>query len=241
VAAGQGAAGSAESACSCQRRAARRSDLVSLRSKPVLGAGSWSGPTRGAGSRFATESRPSPGLRRDEALRGGHHPDIGRHELDSHLPVVHTAAGYPGTPPGNAGLRLAPAVGRAARRVGSVGVAGRSGETKGWMSMAEDETPGDPAPLAADRPVVDGTTATSAELRAEVAALNDERRAHVAQLRSDVGDSLAALTSRLDLSARWREQRVRALDAVRARLDARTVALMAAAALGLVVLGRRRR
>jgi hypothetical protein len=109
------------------------------------------------------------------------------------------------------------------------------------MSMAEDKTPGDPAPLAADRPVVDGTTATSAELRAEVAALNDERRAHVAQLRSDVGDSLAALTSRLDLSARWHEQRVRALDAVRARLDARTVALMAAAALGLVVLRRRRR
>jgi hypothetical protein len=61
-------------------------------------------------------------------------------------------------------------------------------------------------PVAADRPVVDGTTASPAELRAEAEAeaeaLQDPNREHIAQLRADVAATTDELSARLDVSSR---------------------------------------
>ena len=66
-----------------------------------------------------------------------------------------------------------------------------------------DETDADDAPpLAADRPYVDGASASPEELRAEVRRLSNEERQHVDDLREEVGDSVAALASRFDVKAR---------------------------------------
>lgn len=66
-----------------------------------------------------------------------------------------------------------------------------------------DETDSDDAPpLAADRPYVDGASASPEELRAEVRRLSNEERQHVDDLREEVGDSVAALASRFDVKAR---------------------------------------
>jgi transposase-like protein len=78
-----------------------------------------------------------------------------------------------------------------------------------------DETdPDDAPPLAADRPYVDGATATPEELRAEVRRLSDEDRQHVDDLREEVGESVAALASRLDVKARVAEKRADAVSTV---------------------------
>ena len=66
-----------------------------------------------------------------------------------------------------------------------------------------DEPGADAAPpLAADRPYVDGAAASPEELRAEVERLSQEERAHVDDLREELGDSVAELASRLDVKAR---------------------------------------
>jgi ElaB/YqjD/DUF883 family membrane-anchored ribosome-binding protein len=62
--------------------------------------------------------------------------------------------------------------------------------------------PDDVPPLAADRPYVDGTTASPEELRAEVERLSHEERQHVDDLREEVGDSVAELAARFDVKAR---------------------------------------
>jgi len=80
----------------------------------------------------------------------------------------------------------------------------------------------DPAaapPLAADRPYVDGTTASPEELRAEVERLSNEDRQHVDDLREEVGDSLAELASRFDVKARVAERKDVAVASMHQRAD----------------------
>lgn len=99
------------------------------------------------------------------------------------------------------------------------------------MSVGPDETGRDAPPLAADRPFVDGRAASPAELRAEMARLADEDRQHVDDLREEVGDSVAALASRLDVKARVAEKRDDAVAAVSQQVDrARSVAVERAGA-----------
>ena len=91
--------------------------------------------------------------------------------------------------------------------------------------------PDDAPPLAADRPYVDGTAASPDELRAEVRRLSDEDRQHVEDLREEVGDSVAALASRLDVKARVAEKRDGAVATVQQRVGrARTAAAEGAVA-----------
>jgi hypothetical protein len=89
----------------------------------------------------------------------------------------------------------------------------------------DEVDPDDAPPLAADRPYVDGTAASPDELRAEVRRLSDEDRQHVEDLREEVGDSVAALASRLDVKARVAEKRDGAVATVQQRVGrARTAA-----------------
>ena len=91
--------------------------------------------------------------------------------------------------------------------------------------------PDDAPPLAADRPYVDGTAASPEELRAEVRRLSNEDRQHVEDLREEVGDSVAALASRLDVKARVAEKRDGAVATVQQQVGrARTAAAEGAVA-----------
>jgi ElaB/YqjD/DUF883 family membrane-anchored ribosome-binding protein len=74
-------------------------------------------------------------------------------------------------------------------------------------------------PLAADRPFVDGTSASPEELRAEVERLSNEERQHVDDLREEVGDSIAELASRLDVKSRVAERKDDAVAAAHQRVD----------------------
>ena len=86
-------------------------------------------------------------------------------------------------------------------------------------------------PLAADRPFVDGTTASPEELRAEVERLSNEDRQHVDDLREEVGDSIAELASRFDVKSRVAERKDDAVAAAHERVDrARTAAADSAVA-----------
>jgi hypothetical protein len=69
------------------------------------------------------------------------------------------------------------------------------------------EPGGEVAPLAPDRPYVDGATASPEELRAEVEKLRDEDRQHVDELREEVGDSVAELAARFDVKSRVTEKK----------------------------------
>lgn len=91
--------------------------------------------------------------------------------------------------------------------------------------------PDDVPPLAADRPYVDGAAATPDELRAEIRRLSNEERQHVDDLREEVGDSVAALASRLDVKARAVERRDDAVATVQQQVGrARTAAVEGAVA-----------
>ncbi|MDT7580591.1 MAG: hypothetical protein QOK35_1855 [Pseudonocardiales bacterium] len=90
----------------------------------------------------------------------------------------------------------------------------------------EGADPDDAPPLAADRPFVDGAAASPEELRAEVRRLSNEERQHVDDLREEVGDSVAALASRLDVRARAVERRDDAVASVQQQVGrARTAAV----------------
>jgi hypothetical protein len=96
-------------------------------------------------------------------------------------------------------------------------------------------------PVAPDRPVVDGASMSVDELEAEIAAeveeLGDERHQEVDQLRTEVADTAAELSTRFDVAARARA----AKDETLARVGWWGPAALAAAAVLVVLLARRRR
>jgi len=89
---------------------------------------------------------------------------------------------------------------------------------QGTGGTGSDEVNG-VAPLAADRPYVDGTAVSAEELRAEVERLSNEEQQHVDDLREEVGDSLAELASRFDVKARVAERKETAVAAVHEHVD----------------------
>lgn len=98
----------------------------------------------------------------------------------------------------------------------------------------EDSAAGVPAtaPVAPDRPFVDGTAKTPAELRAQVDALSDERRQDVEVMRDELGDTLEELTARFDVPARARATK----DGIVEQVRARRVEIIAGVASMLVIL-----
>ena len=101
---------------------------------------------------------------------------------------------------------------------------GASERNAGEPGRAEIDT-GAAAPLAPDRPYVDGTTASPEELRAEVERLRDEDRQHVDDLREEVGDSVAELASRLDVKSRVAEKKDEAVATVQEQVGRARVAV----------------
>ena len=91
------------------------------------------------------------------------------------------------------------------------------------------------APLAPDRPVVDGTEASSAELRAEVDRHSGPDQARIHELRAEVGATAAELANRFDVPARVRAGRDDAAASLRDRLRSPAAAPAAAALLVLAV------
>jgi len=89
---------------------------------------------------------------------------------------------------------------------------------QGTGGTGSDEVNG-VAPLADDRPYVDGSAVSAEELRAEVERLSNEERQHVDDLREEVGDSLAELASRFDVKARVAERKEMAVAAVHEHVD----------------------
>jgi len=89
---------------------------------------------------------------------------------------------------------------------------------QGTGGTGSDEVNG-VAPLADDRPYVDGSAVSAEELRAEVERLSNEERQHVDDLREEVGDSLAELASRFDVKARVAERKETAVAAVHEHVD----------------------
>ena len=81
------------------------------------------------------------------------------------------------------------------------------------------DEPNGVAPLAADRPYVDGTAVSAEELRAEVERLSNEEQQHVDDLREEVGDSVAELASRFDVKAGVAERKEEAVATVHQNLD----------------------
>jgi hypothetical protein len=101
---------------------------------------------------------------------------------------------------------------------------GASERNAGEPGPAEVDT-GAAAPLAPDRPYVDGTTASPEELRAEVERLRDEDRQHVDDLREEVGDSVAELASRFDVKSRVAEKKDEAVATVQEQVGRARVAV----------------
>jgi len=89
---------------------------------------------------------------------------------------------------------------------------------QGTEGTGSDEVNG-VAPLAADRPYVDGTAVSAEELRAEVERLSNEEQQHVDDLREEVGDSVAELAARFDVKARVAERKEEVVAAVHQNLD----------------------
>ena len=98
---------------------------------------------------------------------------------------------------------------------------GASQQDTGSDGVDPDAAP----PLAADRPYVDGSTASPDELRAEVERLSNEERQHVDDLREEVGESLAALASRFDVKARVAERKDEAVVAAHLQVDRARIAV----------------
>ena len=89
---------------------------------------------------------------------------------------------------------------------------------QGTGGTGSDEANG-VAPLAEDRPYVDGTAVSAEELRAEVERLSNEERQHLDDLREEVGDSVAELAARFDVKARVAESKDEAVATVHRNLD----------------------
>ena len=86
------------------------------------------------------------------------------------------------------------------------------------MSAPQHDPDGVP-PLAADRPYVDGTTASPEQLRAEVERLSNENRQHVDDLREEVGDSVAQLAAKFDVKSRVADRKDEAVATVHQQVD----------------------
>lgn len=78
-----------------------------------------------------------------------------------------------------------------------------------------DDATAPAAPVAADRPVVNGA-ATPQELRDEVQQERDPERRRVEELRAEVGETAEELSARLDVPARLQDTKDRAVAGVRA-------------------------
>jgi hypothetical protein len=100
------------------------------------------------------------------------------------------------------------------------------------------------APVAADRPVVDGTSVSPDELRAEVQQGQGPEPRRVEELRADVADTVQELSARLDVPSRVKQQASANLQATRevARENPGVLAAAAASvALVVILLWRRSR
>jgi predicted house-cleaning NTP pyrophosphatase (Maf/HAM1 superfamily) len=89
---------------------------------------------------------------------------------------------------------------------------------QGTGGTGSDEVNG-VAPLADDRPYVDGTAVSAEELRAEVERLSNEEQQHVDDLREEVGDSVAELAARFDVKARVAERKEEAVATAHQNFD----------------------
>ena len=109
---------------------------------------------------------------------------------------------------------------------------------------AERSAAAEAAPVAADRPTVDGTTASASELRAAVTAGTDPDREQVEQLRAEVAETADELAARLDVPARVRSGTREAVSRLRAageRAAQHPGAVAAAVLVVLATLATRRR
>jgi ElaB/YqjD/DUF883 family membrane-anchored ribosome-binding protein len=108
---------------------------------------------------------------------------------------------------------------------------GASKHDTGPDGLDPDRTDADGVPpLAPDRPYVDGASASPEELRAEVERLSNEERQHVDDLREEVGDSVAALASRLDVKARMAGRKDEAVASVHQQVGRARTAVAGSAA-----------
>jgi ElaB/YqjD/DUF883 family membrane-anchored ribosome-binding protein len=110
------------------------------------------------------------------------------------------------------------------------------------VRRADEEAGVGAAPVAADRPVVDGTSVSPDQLRAEVEQTQDIDTRPVEELRADVADTVQELSARLDVPSRVKQQASANLQATRevARENPGILAA-AAASVALVVIALWRR
>ena len=106
------------------------------------------------------------------------------------------------------------------------------GDEQGTRTDVEPE----PGPVAADRPVVDGTSMTSQELRDEVEQLRAADSQRVEELRADVAATAEELAARADVPARLQATKDRAADRLRVVLEKAREQPALVGAAGLVVL-----
>jgi ElaB/YqjD/DUF883 family membrane-anchored ribosome-binding protein len=112
------------------------------------------------------------------------------------------------------------------------------------VRRADEEAGVGAAPVAADRPVVDGSSVSPGELRAEVEQTQDVDTRRVEELRAEVADTVQELSARLDVPSRVKQQASANLQATRevARENPGILAAAAASvALVVIVLWRRSR
>jgi ElaB/YqjD/DUF883 family membrane-anchored ribosome-binding protein len=110
------------------------------------------------------------------------------------------------------------------------------------VRRADEEAGVGAGPVAADRPVVDATSVSPDELRAEVEQGQEVEPRRVEELRADVADTVQELSARLDVPSRVKQQASANLQATRevARENPGILAA-AAASVALVVIGLWRR
>jgi ElaB/YqjD/DUF883 family membrane-anchored ribosome-binding protein len=110
------------------------------------------------------------------------------------------------------------------------------------VRKADEEAAVGAGPVAADRPVVDGTSVSPDELRAEVEQAQGPEPRRVEELRADVADTVQELSARLDVPSRVKQQASANLQATRevARENPGILAA-AAASVALVVIALWRR
>jgi hypothetical protein len=84
-------------------------------------------------------------------------------------------------------------------------------------SDGEDAESPTTAPVAPDRPVVDGTAKTPDEIRAEIAELSDERLQHVEEVREELAESIEEIAARLDVPARVQARKDATVAEIRTR------------------------